>query len=372
MTEKTDHTPKKVLFVLPSLNSGGAERVLITLMNGTSRLKYDRQFITVSEAGELRHLINSDIPYHSLNRQSVLFCLPALYKKIKELKPDIVISTMVHMNFAVLTLAPFFPQTRFIVREAITPSFLFKKYKKMAWLIKGLYLFLYPRASLILSPTRRIFIEFQKYLNTKSDKFTVLPNPINVQTIREHQDPVIDTKPDPEVISFVACGRLVPQKGFDRLIKLMAETSLEHKWHLTILGEGQDRECLEQMVRDYELTNKVSMPGLIAKPYGYFAKADYFLLPSRFEGSPNVVLEALATGTPVIATSEAGGVREIAAAAQKHAIQVAHTMDEFKDYVNKTNPQYKDDKPSLLPEKYIRENVIHQFNDILDNIAAIR
>ena len=103
----------KLLFVLPALVSGGAERVLINLMNATDQGKYERALLTVKTDGELGSLVAPDVAFHKLGLRRFIFCLPALYKKLRQLSPDIVVSTMTHMNFALLLLRPFFPRTRF-------------------------------------------------------------------------------------------------------------------------------------------------------------------------------------------------------------------------------------------------------------------
>ena len=144
----------KLLFVLPALVSGGAERVLINLMNATDEGKYDRALLTVKNDGELGSLVAADVPLHRLGLRHFIFCLPALYKKLRELSPDIVVSTMTHMNFALLLLRPFFPRTRFLVREAITPSYFLEKYAMAGGADKI-------SLSLALSPRRSRFWSLQ-------------------------------------------------------------------------------------------------------------------------------------------------------------------------------------------------------------------
>ena len=96
----------KIVFVLPALVSGGAERVLITLMNGIDKDKYEPVFLSINNEGELKYLIDETICFHCLNKKLSLSAMPSIYFKLKDLKPDIVISTMVHMNFAMLALKP--------------------------------------------------------------------------------------------------------------------------------------------------------------------------------------------------------------------------------------------------------------------------
>lgn len=369
---KNSHKKVKILFVLPALISGGAERILINLMNATDANKYDRFFLSVKNEGELSSIIAPDITQYRLGIHKFIFCLPALYKKLHEASPDIVISTMTHMNFALLLLRPFFPRTRFIVREAITPSYFLTKYPSAAWLIKLLYRWLYPGAHLVLSPSQAIFAEFDRHFGSKWARRVVLRNPVASSDLRMGAETEF---PEPsERIRFVACGRLVPQKGFDRLIQTLAQTPPSKNWHLTILGEGDQRAELESLIEKNGLSSHISLPGLLRNPHGHFAAADCFLLPSRFEGLPNVVLESLACGTPVIATQESGGIAEIAAALdedKKSAVTIVRDMADFAVAYNKVKAAGKTAVcPTLLPAEYESNNIVRHFERLLDDVAS--
>ncbi len=359
----------KIVFVLPALVSGGAERVLITLMNGIDKDKYEPVFLSINNEGELKYLIDETIGFHCLNKKLSLSAMPSIYFKLKDLKPDIVISTMVHMNFAMLALKPLLPKTIFIVREAITPSFLLKKYKSTGFIIKALYKTLYPWAGLILSPSQKIFDEFNSDLNMDGKNFRVIPNPVDEEKIRKNTTlPNITNKEDP-TLNFVACGRLHEQKGFDRLIVRLAEINIPYDYRVNIVGEGEDREYLQALIKQHNLQDKVFLLGLIKEPYQYFAQADCFLLPSRFEGLPNVALESLACGTPVIATKESGGIAEIAAEAGSSSVNIVDDMDEFIKAMEKIEPNMKEHfSPSLLPSSYRKDAVVRYFEEIISSI----
>ncbi len=356
----TDSALKKVVFVLPALTAGGAERVLITLMNGLDRSIFAPAFITVSAQGELRPLIDPTIPFHALaDRSRVGRSIPALYRKLRELRPDIVVSTMAHMNFAVLMLKPFFPRTRFIVREAITPSFILQDRRMARPLVWFLYKWLYPKADLVVSPAQIIIDEFRDVLRINVANHVVLPNPVDLEKIRlpAPLPPRMSDAPH-----FVCAGRLHAQKGFDRLIEAIPA---DMDFHLTILGEGPERARLETMIAQRNLQGKVILAGLSDNPWPYYAAADAFLLPSRWEGLPNVALEALACGTPVIATAESGGIAEIAAAAPG-AVTVVENMDEFIAIMEKVkSAPAASFRPSLLPTLYERAAVCQAFATLI-------
>ncbi len=351
----------KIVFVLPSLCAGGAERVLITLMNGLDRDKFRPSFINIISIGTLGDLIDKDIPVQSLASAGVIRSLPKLFFALKKEKPEIVISTMAHMNFAILLLRPFFPQVKFIVREAIVPSYIFETHKLISPLLRAAYRFLYPLANTIISPSQAIIDEFKHDLSMGHLKHVLLYNPVNSAAIdRSLACRTIEAK---ECLHFIASGRLHPQKGFDRLISALQEWKNYKNWHLSILGEGPQRSNLENLIRDSGLQERINLLGHVDSPWPYYSCADAFLLPSRSEGMPNVALEALACGTPVIATKEAGGISEISHKAKDGAVRLANDMPEFLGLMDSI--QKKDSNGSFLPDCFSRKSVQQEFEEIL-------
>lgn len=361
--------PKKILFVLPTLNAGGAERVLITLMNGIDEQKYEKHLIAVNDTEQLKHLINSNVSFYDLNKLKLLFSLFALHKTIKQIKPDLVVSTMAHMNFAILLLKPFFPKTKFIVREAITPSFFFEKYKSGAFLIKVMYKTLYPRADKILSPSKLIFKEFDEFMNINDKKCMPIFNPVDIDSLREQTEEFSMSAQRKETVSFICCGRLEKQKGYDRLFDALKNAELNYNWKLDIYGEGIEREALQSQIEEYNLSDKIELKGLVKKVSPLITQSDCFLLPSRFEGLPNVVLESLACGIKVIAMKESGGIHEIVENGAGDNILVTDTIEQFVAAMSLVKPEptlkYK---PSLLPTQYHKESAIKQFEQIISEI----
>lgn len=364
----SEKTKIKVLFVLPALTTGGAEKVLITLMNNLDRERYEPLFLTVSDEGEIDRLIDDSIHVQSLGTRLGIGALPKLYGHIKAIKPDIVISTMAHMNFAVLLLKPFFKNTKFIVREAITPSFFTQKGPLKSALISTLFKTLYPKADMVLSPTRLVFDEFSQSLNLRLKNARVLPNSIDEQAIRASlQNPYQENEQGQ--LKLVACGRLHSQKGFDRLIDTLVGADIKHEWRLDILGEGEQREALQNQIQRYGLEDNVELRGLTQNPENYFAHADCVVMPSRYEGLPNVVLEALACGALVIATEESGGVEEIGVAMKGDELKIVPSMADFGDKLEQLVPLNKEiPAQSVLPKEFERSHVLKLFHELLNEL----
>lgn len=363
----TETPKKKILFILPALTTGGAERVLITLMNNLDRSQFTPEFLAINGEGPLKDIIDPTIPYHCLDCPRVSRSLPALYKTLKAIEPDIVVSTMAHLNFHVLLMKPFFPKTRFIVREAITPDFILQEHPVIAPFIKLAYRILYSHAALVISPAQAIIDGFKKDLGMACKNHTVLPNPVDLKRIRAYENQKINILENrKKTVHFIAAGRLHSQKGFDRLIKALPDMKIPYDWYLTILGEGSEREKLEKLIKEKKLQGKVLLPGLSSTPWPHYAKADCFLMPSRWEGLPNVILESLACGTPAIVTSQSGGIAEIAESVPGNALTVVDNMEEFIQAMEKVTPNPAEKfRSSLLPAKYSIENVVSAFSSML-------
>jgi glycosyltransferase involved in cell wall biosynthesis len=148
-------------------------------------------------------------------------------------------------------------------------------------------------------------------------KAVIIHNPVDIERVRRlateakstgNARPKSSTDVAPHL---VAAGRLTHQKGFDLLIEALALCNGSRP-RLTLLGEGPLRPELERLAQQSGVADRVRFVGFQKNPYPFFAQADAFVLSSRYEGFPNVVLEALACGTPVIATPAPGGVAEIA------------------------------------------------------------
>jgi len=150
--------------------------------------------------------------------------------------------------------------------------------------------------------------EIEEILNHKFNinQTITIKNPIDFDFINKMKNHKIDEK------NFImAMGRLHPQKGFDILIEAYSKSIIKEYYRLFIFGEGKQRELLEKQIKKSELTDKVVLKGLIDNPYKYLGRAEIFILSSRYEGFPNVLIEALACNASVISTNCPTGPSEI-------------------------------------------------------------
>lgn len=361
---------KKIAFVLPSFQAGGAERVMITIANHLDRERFEPVIIVFHDDGPLRGIVAKDIHVASLNSKKVSYGAFAFIKEIRAVKADLVLSTMAYLNMVVLMTKPFLGHLPVVVREAVTPSYFYRNLSKKIVLVAGYYL-LYPCADMILSPTKLVFDQMPKVLLRNRKKFQRIFNPVHIDFIHEKPDVAFRrTLARDDQKLFVGAGRLVEQKGFDRLIQTLRGWNDRDDWRLIIAGDGPDHALLQDMINEAGLQRHITLIGFEERPWRYYAVADAFLLPSRHEGLPNVALEALAVGAPVVASQSAGGIGEIAAEARGASVQLAQTMDEFCAMMEQVQLANLASRVSLLPECFSLGAVVASYETIFTGLLA--
>ena len=356
----TTHSTLEVVLVLPSFAGGGAERVAISLISGMERAA--STVVVLDNRGPLKLSLREGLKVHDLGRRRLRQSLPAMLRWLRSLRPSVVFSTFGHVNLALLSMRPFLPEgTRIVIREANTPSLSLRRGRVPAPIfMRRAYRLLYPTADLVLCQHTAMADEMIACFGVDPERVAVLPNPVDSARLRAQppsRDPGAGRR-------FVAAGRLIRVKGFDRLIDMFAAGNEDDR--LCIFGDGADRSALEARARTCGVPAQVRFAGFDPDPWSSFAGADAVLVPSRWEGLPNVALEALACGTPVIATPESGGIVEVAAAAPTGAVTVAEWGDAFRNALTSVVPRPPSGvRPSLLPRQYERDRVIEQFKTLL-------
>jgi glycosyltransferase involved in cell wall biosynthesis len=175
--------------------------------------------------------------------------------------------------------------------------------------------FFYPRADGIVAVSRGVAADLSRITGLPAGRFTVIPNPVITPRMLALAELPVDHPwlgpGAPPVI--LGCGRLTRQKGFPHLLQAFARLRRDIDCRLIILGEGRERPALLNLAAQLGVAATVDLPGYVANPYAYMRRASLFVLSSLWEGSPNVLTEALALGVPVVATDCPSGPREILA-----------------------------------------------------------
>ncbi|SDH36849.1 glycosyltransferase [Roseospirillum parvum] len=346
LSEITARRP--VVVVLPSLAGGGAERVALGLLAEATRAGLAARLITLGGPHTLADLVPSGVAWRDLGRPRLRQALPGLIGELRRCGPATVFSTFGHLNLPLLAARPVLPRgTRLVIREANLPSLSLHRVP-VPGLFGRLMGLLYPTADCVVASSRLMADELQARFRVPPGRLEVCPNPTDVRTLRAAATPP-RRAPGPG-LRLVAAGRLTRQKGVDRLIPLLGE--LPADTHLTVLGEGPEGPAWRALAERLGVQARIEWRGFAACPWPWLAGADALVLPSRWEGLPNVVLEALACGTPVVAAPEAGAVAEIAEAALG-AVRLATPGPAMVAALAALDRKTADAvRPSLLPAMY--------------------
>ena len=304
-------TKMRVLFLLPSLEMGGAERVICHLLAALPRSRFEVHLAVLNGAGPLRNSLPADVMLHDLQTVRVSRSVLALLRLLWTLRPDRVVSTGSHLNILAGTLRPCFPPgCRLVIRESTT---VLQLGQSRGGCLKHLAAVSYRLADSIVVQSKAAATELRERLRLSSSRVTQIYNPVpfeQIDAIANSADcPFADDAAGPNI---VAVARLDPVKGLDRLIEAFRSLlPRQPNARLWIVGEGSERPKLERLIPSLGLQDRVRLVGFDANPWRWTRQADLFVLCSHFESLPNSLLEAIACRCPVVTLDVPGGTREI-------------------------------------------------------------
>jgi glycosyltransferase involved in cell wall biosynthesis len=298
-----------IYIVIPALGGGGSERVIITLIKYLDRAKFNITLVLGSKTGEYVKDIPKDIKVIDLKKERVRLAILPIIRIIRKGKPHIVLSTLGHLNLLIALFKPFLPKkTKFIARESNTIS-IRNKDESYPWAFNFLFKTIYKNFDLVICQANSMKKDLLTNFNFPQEKMVVINNPIDFDKINEFTYIKSKESLPKEKFNLLIVGRLTYQKRVDHAIKAMQYLSDEY--HLTILGEGELELELKVLIKTLNLDKKISLRGFVSNPYNLYSQANLLLSTSRYEGFPNVVLEANACGVPVVAYNYIGGIDEI-------------------------------------------------------------
>ena len=292
----------KILFVLSNLGNGGAQRTVLNILNNIDLEKFSPTLCIFNNPSDTSYLdlLRSSIRVKVLNTKA-RFSVFKLIKEIRSQTPDLVFSTLGYVNFVVFVAHLLsFSKSKLILREA---SFKKKGYNttKLEYYLVRLA---YRNCDVLISLSDGVRQHLIEHYGIKREKIRVVYNPVDIDRIEQVvNDGEILIPRKPGVFRIIACGRLEAPKNYELLIHAVSKlnTGLEF-WELHILGDGEKKGELQQLVKDLGLESNIRFLGFQKNPYSYIKGADLFILSSRWEGFPNVIVEAMTCGVPVLAT----------------------------------------------------------------------
>ncbi|MFS1867044.1 glycosyltransferase [Vibrio breoganii] len=296
----------ELLLIIPSLRHGGAEKFTVNIYNDLRKNKVACKLLVLSgEEGYVDLLIDRDNVIF-LNKNSLTNSLVSLTKVIVKLKPLKILTMFPHLNAVILLLKRLkVIDAEIFLREVNLASKIIEK-KKFPIVYKWIYKFLYPFSELVVCQSNDMQFELKKYSKVNS---IVINNPVDITNIAllSKVNSEINFNPGKKNLIFV--GRITYQKGIDILLDFSSK--LDAEYHLHIFGKGDKSQWLEEQIKSRNLSTLVTYHGLTLNPYSKIKQAHRLILSSRYEGFPNVALESLGLGVPIVSLPFKGGSNEI-------------------------------------------------------------
>ena len=302
-----------IAMFIPSMTGGGAERIVAHLLNYLNKDHYNLTLIVLKK--DLSYDIPLNVNIKVLEAKSLKTVLPELIKYFRQTNIDLLISHMSLTNIVALIARRLSKKSFPIIAvEHNTPSIKYKNEGMLRQLIPFLMKKTYHLADAIVCVSEGVRKDLVTLLLSKEHRnILTIYNPVVSKMLEEKKKEKINHewfKQGKKVI--IGIGRLEPVKNFSLLIEAFYDVyKQDNETRLIILGEGSERSRLQQKIDSLGLSHVVDMPGFVQNPFGYLSRSSLFVLSSNFEGLPTVVIEALACGTPVVATDCPSGPREI-------------------------------------------------------------
>lgn len=307
-----------VLLVCKNFQLGGSQKQIILLANGLLKNGFKPIICVFKNTGELKIELNQNIEIYELENFvpdkpnktiSTIIATVKLLRLIYKTRPDIIYSR--HWQTKIpSSIAGRITKTKTVLVDVNNP--LEEMYKKKSKIISYiLRRCSYNLSKNVIAVSKDLSSEVKKYYKLNFNVDTIY-NCIDLDYIKEKSSETVEhhwfNDPTPIIVSI---GRLVPQKGFEYLIKAIKIVNNSMQVRLLLIGDGNEKKSIINLSKELLIEDKVDLIGFKSNPYPYLKNADLFVLSSNFEGFGIVLIEAMAVGLPVISTDCEYGPKEI-------------------------------------------------------------
>lgn len=309
-------TESRVALLFATSGHSGVDRIVAHLVQEFSGSGHRFDLLTIRNHGPwLQELPDNfrHLPLRAAHRNTVL---PALSAYLLRERPSVLLTASHRLNRAALlarTLTRV--STRVVIRMGMSPSGRMREMRpRAARRLQHSMHYWYPRADAVIAPSAGVGADLRRLAGVSERRLHVIPNPVVTDDLAERIAEVPDDPwfaPD-ETPVILGAGALHPRKDFATLIRAFGTLREQGRdLRLVILGEGRERAALEELAESLGIGQHVRFPGHVSNPWSYMARARLFSLSSRREGSGAVLVEAMACGTPAVATDCPSGPAEI-------------------------------------------------------------
>jgi glycosyltransferase involved in cell wall biosynthesis len=310
-----NHGKNTITVFMPSLGGGGAEKIVIRLLHGFLEKGLKVVLILATPHGNLHTEIPENVKIVNLNCKRTIYSIYKLTKYLNKNKPRNLLSHLDRANrIAILSALLSSSDVKVHIVEHNTMSIARTRYSLFNRLLLSLsYRFLYPKSASVIHVSKAAANDLKNILGHRVNKVEYIYNPIVDREMIEVQsvEPPHEWFKSQNIPVILGVGRLSEQKDFVTLINAFSILRNRIDSRLIILGEGEQRAILERKIIDDSISEYVSLPGFVRNPLAYMKHARLFVLSSKWEALPTVLVEALACGCPVVSTDCPSGPSEI-------------------------------------------------------------
>lgn len=393
----------KLLFILWSLHGGGAERFAVHLMNHLNPNKFDLKMALVTRRGPYLSLVapekimspesenlNKGLAFDDKGNSAIFKPLQLLrgsllapwsiQKMIRQSQPDVILSFCKGTSIATMAALWMIPgrSFRWIAREGNNIMAVIRDEAKnplLRWLVTRLTFLCYRSVDCLLSVTEEMGKWVQNRIHLQDHQFKSIFNGIDFDLIQKKKSEDILLPTEREFI--LGIGRLGYQKAFEVMIRAFSESKIKSDTDLVILGQGPDEMLLKRLAEDLGVAKQVHFMGWQKNPYAWMYRSKAFISTSRWEGCPNAVLEAMASGCCVIASNCEFGQTELIHDQKSGLI---FPVDDWKALANRLDQINV--KPELLEtlkegafersKEFRLDKIVKQYEQMFEEQAELR
>ena len=305
--------PQVALF-LGSLGGGGAERVMVDIGRSLARRGVAVDLVVIRAEGPYLEILPKEVRLVDLNSTRMVTCLFKLLRYLRRDRPKALLVTMeTAVLLALVAKVTLARNVCVIVRQANTFSLTFAHAGSKDRLIMRMLRFLLPLADGVVANSRGAAGDLGRTVPKITSRLQVVPNPVVTPELAEQAALAVEHPwfGDTGVPVILSAGRLVPLKDHATLLRAFARVVSSQPARLVILGKGPERGNLLRLTEELGIAEHVDLPGFRVNPFAYMARSRLLAHSSRYEGFPNVLVQAMACGTPVVSTDCEHGPREI-------------------------------------------------------------
>ncbi len=315
MSQALSAENSKVAVLVSFSGAGGVERMMAHLCEGMAEAGARVDLLVIRDRSRYLAAVPDTVRVRKLRASHAATALPELTRYLRRERPDALLAAKDRANrVAILAGRLAGGGTHVAVRMGTHVSAsLAGDAPIKQWIWQRAIRLFYGRADAVICNSRGIAADLATIARLPEDRITVIKNPVITPRldVLAHAPPPHPWLIDPAVPVILGAGRLTRQKDFPTLIRAFSLLRRRRVCRLLIIGEGADRGRLLDLAAHLDVADAVDLPGFVDNPYAYMRKASLFVLSSIWEGAPNVLVEAMACGTPVAATNCPSGPMEI-------------------------------------------------------------